>query len=235
MPRWHRDRDPKLWDALSDSYEDAEHRIYTDAWCAKQQGEALANFDLNMAHFASLDHDEFEASLQKAVARQRGMVEVTDLTAWAGKSGLYIMVLDDYSQVYVGATDHADGVAGRIRQHWAGTKSFDRLLWGTAETSILSIDSFRALDTTRIFAAKTASSFNRENKLLDSIPPKFVLNRLMGGRDAMRLAALVGVEKVMKQRDLAVLDYSAPAALAEHAQKAPVVSLGSAPDTTRDR
>lgn len=214
--RWSREIDPTLWDALDEIYEDEDHRIYTDAWCVKQQIDALANFDLNMAYFASLDHDEFEASLQKAVRSQRGMVEVTDLTTWAGKPGLYIMVLDNYSQVYVGATEHAGGVAARVRQHWVGTKPFDRLVWGSVDTSILSIDSFRALDTTRIFAAKTTSAFERESKLLDSIPPKFVLNRIVGGRDAAKVAALFGVKTVMKQRDLAPLAVSEPAMTLDH-------------------
>lgn len=75
------------------------------------------------------------------------------------------------------------------------------MVWGDPENSIISIDSFRALDTTRIFAAKTARSFDGENPLLERFPQKFMLNRIIGGRDAVKLAGLVGVDKIMKRRD----------------------------------
>ncbi|GGD76818.1 hypothetical protein [Microbacterium murale] len=212
-PRRHSDDDPELSDAF-DSVpdesvpddpvsDDPERKILFDEWCAAHQKRALTNFDLNMAHFASLDHGEFEQALQHAISGRRKFTEVTDLTLWDGVPGLYIMVLDEYRQAYVGATDHPGGIMARIRQHWAGTKSFDRLIWGGVESSILSIDSFRALDTTRIFAVKTSSSFDGENTLLDRFPPKFMLNRIIGGRDAVNLAGLLGVDKVMKLRDFA--------------------------------
>ncbi|MFB7252506.1 hypothetical protein [Microbacterium sp. NPDC056234] len=200
-PRWRRDDNPELWDALDDIYEDPEHRILTDDWCAAHQQQALANVDLNMAHFASLDQREFEQALQYAVSGRQKLTEVTDLTQWDGVPGLYIMVLDEYHQAYVGATNHPGGIMARIKQHWTGTKAFDRLIWGDPATSIISIDSFRALDTTRIFAVKTSRSFDSENPLLDRFPPKFMLNRIMGGRDAAKLAGLVGVDKIMKRRE----------------------------------
>lgn len=205
LDRWSRERDPELWDKLDEFYEDADHRIYTDAWCEEMQTQALANFDLNMAHFASLDHAAFDAALQRAVAGQKGMVEVADLTKWDGVAGLYIMVLDEYHQAYVGATDAFVGIQKRIKQHWSGTKPLDRLIWGDPRTSILSIDSFRALDTTRIFALKSSRSFAGENPLLDQFPPEYMLNRIPGGRDVAKLAAIVGVDKVMKRRVFSAL------------------------------
>lgn len=206
LPRWSRESDPELWDKFDQFYEDPEHRIYTDAWCEEMQAQALANFDLNMAHFASLAPGEFEAALQSAVASQRGMVEVTDLRKWDGVAGLYIMVLDEYRQAYVGATDASVGVLKRIKQHWTGTKSLDRLIWGDRQTSSLSIDSFRALDTTRIFALKTTRSFTGENPLLEQFPPEFMLNRVPGGRDVAKLAAIVGVDQVIKRREFPAPD-----------------------------
>lgn len=201
LPRWSREMNPELWDKFDQFYEDPEHRTYTDAWCEKMQTQALANFDLNMAHFASLDPGEFEAALQRAVKSQRGMVEVTDLTKWNGVAGLYIMVLDEYRQAYVGATDASVGIVKRIKQHWTGTKPLDRLIWGDPQTSIISIDSFRALDTTRIFALKTTRSFAGENPLLEQFPPEFMLNRVPGGRDVAKLAAIVGAGQVIKRRE----------------------------------
>lgn len=202
-PRPHGDDAPELSGALDSVSDDPERRIVFDEWCAAHQKRALTNFDLNMAHFASLDHGEFEQALQHAISGRRKLDEVTDLTLWDGVPGLYIMVLDEYRQAYVGATDQPGGIMARIKQHWAGTIPFDRLIWGGVESSILSIDSFRALDTTRIFAAKTSSSFDGENTLLDRFPPKFMLNRTIGGKNAVNLAGLLGVDKVMKLREFA--------------------------------
>ncbi|MCT1396650.1 hypothetical protein M4D51_13040 [Microbacterium sp. p3-SID338] len=206
LPRWSREMDPDFWDLVDERYEDDDHRTYTDAWCQEMQTQALANFDLNMTHFASLEHEAFDAALQRAVASQRGMVEVTDLRKWDGVAGLYVMVLDEYRQAYVGATNESTGILKRIKQHWTGTKPLDRLIWGDPQTSILSIDSFRALDTTRIFALKTARSFVGENPLLEQFPPEYMLNRIPGGRDVAKLAAIVGVDKVIKRREFPAPD-----------------------------
>ncbi|KJQ55755.1 hypothetical protein [Microbacterium sp. SA39] len=203
LSRMYREDDPEFWDAVDKDYDDAEHRIRSDAWCEAMREAALANFDLNMAHFASLDREEFEQALQSAAASRRGMIEVTDLAQWDGVPGIYIMVLDEYCQVYVGVANSSTGIAKRIRQHWTHQKEFDRLLWGSIETSILAIDSFRALDTTRIFALKTERTFDGENPLLEQFPRKFTLNRVMGGNDVVHLAGFLGVEAVMRTREFA--------------------------------
>ena len=67
---------------------------------------------------------------------------------------------------------------------------------------MLSIDSFRALDTTRIFAAETARPELLEDAVINALPDKFVLNRTIGGGgDAVRHALLAGVD-VVKTRSL---------------------------------
>jgi hypothetical protein len=202
MPRWSRDDNSAAWDRQSRYFDDDEHRILTDEWCEAHQADALANFDMNMAHFASLDPVEFTATLQLALDGHPDMVEVTDLTEWDGVPGVYVMVLDEYRQLYVGATSESAGIAKRIRQHWTNQKEFDRLIFGSVETSILSIDSFRALDTTRIFAMMTGDYFNEEISVLAQFPPKFALNRFMGGNDAVRFAGLLGIDAVMRTREI---------------------------------
>ncbi|WP_295825143.1 hypothetical protein [uncultured Microbacterium sp.] len=199
---WSREDNPTLWDAVDENYEDAEHRILTDKWCQQHQAKALENFDLNMAYFAALDSDEFNQAIESAVASQRGMVEVTDLNKWDGVSGLYVMVLDGYRQAYIGIASGMGGVKERIRQHWSRSKEFDRLLWGGVQESILSVDSFRALDTTRIYAAKARDPLSLEHKVIEAFPSKFLLNRLMGGDvRLLGLVSLLGVE-VKKFRGL---------------------------------
>jgi len=151
---WPRELCPELWDELTDSYEDVEHLIHTDAWGLEHQEQAMLNYDLNMEYFAFLDPLEFDQAVNQSVAELRGMREVTDLREWDRKSGLYVMVLDDFRQVYVGVAQGRDGVMGRIKRHWNSSTAFDRLLFGDVNSSRLSIDSFRALGTTRIFARK---------------------------------------------------------------------------------
>lgn len=198
VPVFPRDYDPAAWDRANHLYDDAEHRILTDEWCEAHRAKALANFDMNMAHFASLDPVEFEIAPRALIIDGTpGMVEVTDLTQWDGVPGVYVMVLDEYRQVYIGATSESAGIAKRIRQHWTGQKQFDRLLAGSVETSVLSIDSFRALDTTRIFAMMTTQYFAEEDLLLQQFPPKFAVNRGMGGR---------GVERFADLRDVGTID-----------------------------
>ncbi|CAI3798207.1 hypothetical protein [Pseudarthrobacter sp. MM222] len=45
----------------------------------------------------------------------------------------------------------------------------------------MSIDSFRALDTTRIFASRTINYNDLESKLVRTFPPDYLLNRIGGG------------------------------------------------------
>lgn len=177
----HKERDLERWEREAQWFEDAEHRIYTDAWCERQQKDALMNFDLNIARFEELDKATFDAAVQTSLQLNPRLSEVTDLNEWSEGSALYMMVLDEYKQVYVGIATGAGGLRKRIRQHWSNNKQFDRLIFGDAVTSTISIDSFRALDTTRIFAAKSKNPHLLENIVLEQMPSEFVLNRIAGG------------------------------------------------------
>lgn len=94
------------------------------------------------------------------------------------------MVLDKYKQAYIGISSSEDGIKGRILKHWRKQKEFNRLVYGKIENSIISIDSFGALDTTRIFY-KEFKSFrdldDYERKLVDAFKPEYRLNRVAGG------------------------------------------------------
>ncbi|MBF4565973.1 hypothetical protein [Plantibacter sp. VKM Ac-2876] len=136
---------------------------------------------MKMAYFRTLDRRDFDHAIDEAVKAQRCMVEVTNLNDWEGKQGLYIMALDEFKQAYVDITHSDGGIKSRVRQHWSTSKAFDRPLRGRVTESIISIDSFRALDTTRIFAARARDPFALEDKVINSIPSEFMLNRVMGG------------------------------------------------------
>jgi hypothetical protein len=119
-----------------------------------------------MEYFSLLSHDLLNIEINKFFESNKGFVKVFDINLYDKKSGYYIMVLDEYCQVYICTTDD---VKRRIRQHLSNWKSFDRLLlpMGAVDSSILSINSFRPLNTTRIFAYKTKRTF--ENVVLKYI------------------------------------------------------------------
>ncbi len=176
-----RQQDVARWEAESEIFEDADHKIYTDVWCELHQKDALENFDLNMERFEALSAREFDLALEMVVLSYPKMQEVIDLNDWVDGSVVYIMVLDQFKQAYVGIARSAGGMKKRIRQHWSSNKQFDRLLHGPVNESKISIDSFRALDTTQIFAMRIKSPEAMENQILESFPSKFVLNRIAGG------------------------------------------------------
>lgn len=138
---------------LAPHYEDAELTIHTDEFCRRHREMALENFDLNMAFFAQIPQASFDQALDEMLRKNKRLRPVTDLKSLDGEWGVYMLVLDEYRQAYIGQS--AWDMRKRIKAHWTGTKQFDRLLWGGIEESVMSIDSFRALDTTRIFASRT--------------------------------------------------------------------------------
>lgn len=151
--------------------------IHSDEWCQKHLENCLKNYDLNMAYFNTLDKIEFNFELDRFV-KEKDLIEVHDLNEYKDIKGYYIMVLDEFNQAYIGTTDN---IRGRIMAHWSKRKDFDRLIFGGVNKSILSIDSFRAFDTTRIFVKKTNRVYSLENKLIKGFQPKFLLNRTKGG------------------------------------------------------
>ena len=93
------------------------------------------------------------------------------------------MALDKYKQVYIGISVSEQGIKGRILKHWRKQKEFDRLIYGRIENSIISIDSFGALDTTRIYykeIPKGVDLDDYERKLVDAFKPEYRLNRVAG-------------------------------------------------------
>lgn len=151
-----------------------------------------------MKFFSLLGYDEFCGEIDAFLKRNPQFFEVNDLNLYDQKSGYYVMVLDEYKQLYIGTTND---IKRRIRQHWTNSKPFDRLLFpmGNVETSILSIDSFRALDTTRIYVYETKNTFDSEHTFINQISAKYLCNRLAGGKITGGLTQAIAM---MKERDL---------------------------------
>lgn len=122
-----------------------------------------------MQFFAGINASAFEASLTQMLGIRKSMWQVTDLQKWDGVEGVYVMVLDANKQAYVGASTD---LRRRVRSQWTGAKQFDRLLWGSVGESILSIDSLRALDTTRLYAARTTNHLPARGQARAGTPPR---------------------------------------------------------------
>ena len=150
---------------------------WTESHYTKQIAKADLNYDLNMAYFNSLDFDEFNSYLVQQCKKFK-FVECHDLTDLDNKMGVYMLVLDDYKQVYIGQSDN---IKRRIIIHWNKRKSLERLIFGDVCNSILSIDSFGALDTTRIFYIETISTYKTEERIVKKFFSGYMLNRTAGG------------------------------------------------------
>ena len=144
----------------------------------EQEKRIEYNYDLNMKYFNTLDFAEFDEYLINFTKKHK-FVEISDLTKLKGVSGVYILVLDKYKQVYIGISEA--GIAERIRKHWNDKKDPERLIFGQAFNSVLSIDSFGALDTTRIFVKTDVPLYLVEYKYVEEFDNKYILNRTIGG------------------------------------------------------
>lgn len=88
------------------------------------------------------------------------------------------MVFDEYKHFYIG---QSWDIRKRIKQHWGARKPFDRLIYGRSKyNSIFPIDELRALDTTRIYAARSRSPYTLEERAEAAADQRFCPNRLMG-------------------------------------------------------
>lgn len=161
------------------AYTDKDGTAYSERWCAEYREVCLRNFDLNMEYYSRLEKTTFDAALSEFLSKFNGFVEVTNLNDFANVEGFYILILDAYKQVYIGKSKD---VRARITKHWSTTKPFDRTLFPMYawRTSVFSIDFFRALDTTRIFAWKKKVSDGIEARLVSSFPAQFCTNRIGG-------------------------------------------------------
>lgn len=178
-----------------------DKNTYADTWVKQHYEDCMYNYDLNMKYFNNLDEKLFNKKLDSFIKKNK-LKQITDLNQ-AEVSGAYVLVLDEYKQVYIGISYD---IKKRILSHWNNKKEFGRLIFGSKDTSVISIDSFGAFDTTRVFIKKSGwyQNINRlEEELVSKFDDKYTLNRIRGGLnseipDALRTVAAIGS---MKKRD----------------------------------
>ncbi|PKG23006.1 hypothetical protein CWS01_14320 [Niallia nealsonii] len=171
--------------------------VYSDSYINKQIEDSLYNYDLNIEYFRLLSKLEFNHEVMKFVRKTKNFQEITDLALIGGVPGYYMMVLEEYAQAYIG---RSNDIKKRIQSHWSKQKEFDRLIFGSKETSVLSIDSFRAYDTTRIFVYPTDELEEHEDDFINLFDAKYLLNRTSGGTLAGLMEAIIN----RKTRELSV-------------------------------
>lgn len=157
---------------------DGWHRKVTEDTYELLAQQALENFDLNMAFYQRLDLQQFTQAVDELQRAYPMLQPVDDLNTFARVSGLYVLILDDYRQLYVG---QSQDITKRIRQHWTSSKDIATLVFGEVATSRLSIDAFRALDTTRILVWPYPDPDLYEGDMLRTVPDDYVANRIAGG------------------------------------------------------
>lgn len=170
---------PKFQSLVESNAYDKSGKKYRLEWCEEYRKLCLQNFDLNMKFFSMLDKESFRRAITLFLQKYRGFKPVEDLSRYSEVEGYYLMVLDEYKQAYIGKTKD---IKRRIMQHWSRNKPLDRILLPmyAVESSCLSIDCFRALDTTRIFAWKRNEADRVEARLITSFPKEFLCNRIGG-------------------------------------------------------
>jgi len=180
-----------------------DENTYTDKYVKEHQEKCLYNYDLNIKYFSNLKHNEFDKYLKSFVSKNK-FKEIFDLKEVNNVEGIYILVLDEYKQVYIGISKD---IKKRILRHWSDKKDFDRLLFGDKEKSILSIDFFGALDTTRIFYKEFSyfdDIYSAEYNIVAKFKAKYKLNRVDGGINSEEDATIRNLELrgSMKKRKL---------------------------------
>ena len=75
------------------------------------------------------------------------------------------MILDKYKQIYVGVTSN---IKKRIKQHWNKIVKKD-YLYNEFHNMPMGIDSFKALDTTRIFVQNYEKEIKSTNNMLSQL------------------------------------------------------------------
>ena len=138
------------------------------------------NYDRNMLFFKKLDYTDFNYNLEKII-NDYHFLQIKDLNKVSKKQGIYILVLDEYKQIYIGVSKN---IKHRIQEHWSNRKSINRLIFGSPDSSRLSIDSFGYFDTTRIYVLLNDDYdwlFTIEQNFVDDFPNDYLLNRTAGG------------------------------------------------------
>ena len=153
---------------------------YSEKYYLNQIELLKLNYRINVEHFASLDYKEFKHEVDSFLKKHKRFKEITFLDE-ACFRGCYLIILEEYKQVYIGKSNF---IAERLHEHLTRNKNFDRRIFGNANESKISIDSFGYLDISRIFVCDLSNAKSPietyEEKYISCFSNKFLANRLAG-------------------------------------------------------
>ena len=110
----------------------------------------IENIKNNLSYFKTLDSCYFNDEISR-ISNKYSFFEIHDLSSY--KKCLYLIVLDEYKQFYVGKC--VGGLKNRMRKHWLAKVIPGRQLWkGSFDYSRMKFDNFKMLDATRIFVCE---------------------------------------------------------------------------------
>ena len=161
-----------------DNYKKVYKTDIDEIFVEEQKKRIKYNYELNMKYFDSLTFEEFDKYITKFTIENK-FQEVFDLNKYDNIPGIYIMVFDNYNQAYIGISE--SNIKKRIQTHWNSVVKPNRLIFGRAYNSIISVDSFWALDNTRIFVKNDLNLHINEYQMINNFDSKYLLNRTDGG------------------------------------------------------
>ena len=176
--------------------------LLSDEYCQKYQELCLKNYDLNMKFINNLDIKDFNKKIN-SVVKKYNMIEIQKLYECKKQKGIYLAILDNYKQVYIGQS--LRDIRARILTHWRKKPKFDRLLYGEADKSVIPYDSYGLLDTTRIFVIfeNNKDIIDKiEEELTQKIPKEYQTNRVGGGIHLDTLKDIWKMVKTSNSREL---------------------------------
>ena len=110
-----------LWkNGIPDRFEDSTCKTYTEEWCEEHRQDCLKNFDINMSRFDGITQERFENVLN--FLKSSAPLQKVDDLSLCNCSGIYIMVLKKYRQLYIGQSKN---IKERIKRHWYAKKEFE--------------------------------------------------------------------------------------------------------------
>ncbi len=144
-----------------------EHKKRTDEYSTERYKEYIRDIDkyvqnvsFNLDFFQKLNKNDFENEIARIVSKYH-FTEVEDISSY--KNCLYLIILDDFNQFYVGKSERS--LKNRMRKHWTAKIIPGRHLWnGGFESSRIKFDDFKMFDTTRIFVCEDILGIINDNK-----------------------------------------------------------------------
>ena len=143
--------------------EEIKKLIEKDKWYGSflegHKEKYVNNIKKNLSIFNSLDKDAFNKEINR-VAVKYHFREIQNMSSY--KNCLYLAVLDEYNQFYVGKC--VGGLKNRMRKHWVAKVIPGRQLWtGSDDFSRAKYDNFQMFDTTRLFVCEDIKTILEEN------------------------------------------------------------------------